>query len=152
MSALYTRPVALMPYSCIIQTVSRKTMQHAEGQYRIDYWHYLKQTNPLSKAYHWNRPWKPIWLWDVEATTFSKQSACRWWWSLTYTKARLPLPLGRFLVFISARGWVGLRAILRMVTLGKFKKFNDLIGILTCDLPACSIVSQPTTLPRSPAK
>jgi hypothetical protein len=30
------------------------------------------------------------------------------------------------------------------------KKFDDLIGNRTCDLPACSIVPQPTTLPRAP--
>jgi hypothetical protein len=31
------------------------------------------------------------------------------------------------------------------------EKFNDLIGSRTRDLPACSIVPQPTTLPRAPA-
>jgi hypothetical protein len=35
----------------------------------------------------------------------------------------------------------------RLEGLGKFKKSNDLIGTRTRDLPACSIVSQPTTLP-----
>jgi hypothetical protein len=30
------------------------------------------------------------------------------------------------------------------------KKSNDLIGNRTRDLPACSIVPQPTTLPRAP--
>jgi hypothetical protein len=29
------------------------------------------------------------------------------------------------------------------------EKFNDLIGIGTCDLPVCSIVPQPSTLPRA---
>jgi hypothetical protein len=29
------------------------------------------------------------------------------------------------------------------------EKYNDLIGNLTHDLPACNIVPQPTTLPRS---
>jgi hypothetical protein len=27
-----------------------------------------------------NRPWRPIGLWDVEAPTFSRQSAHRWQW------------------------------------------------------------------------
>jgi hypothetical protein len=36
--------------------------------------------------------------------------------------------------------------------LGKLKKkFSDLIGIQTRDLPACSM-SQPTTLPRAPGQ
>jgi hypothetical protein len=37
---------------------------------------------------------------------------------------------------------------MRLEGLGKFKKSNDLIGTRIRDLPACSIVPQPTTLPR----
>jgi hypothetical protein len=33
---------------------------------------------------------------------------------------------------------------------GKLKKSNDLMGNGTCDLPACSIVPQPSMLPRAP--
>jgi hypothetical protein len=33
--------------------------------------------------------------------------------------------------------------------LGKLKKSNDLLGIRTSDLPACSILPQPPTLPRA---
>jgi hypothetical protein len=39
-------------------------------------------------------------------------------------------------------------AIVRLEGLGKLKK-NYLIGTRTRDLPACSIVPQPTTLPRA---
>jgi hypothetical protein len=42
------------------------------------------------------------------------------------------------------------RAILRLKVLGQLKKFNDLVGNRTRDLPACSMVPQPTTLPRAP--
>jgi hypothetical protein len=38
----------------------------------------------------------------------------------------------------------------RLEGLGKFKKFIHLIGSRTRDLSACSIVPQPTTLPRVP--
>jgi hypothetical protein len=31
-------------------------------------------------SYPCNRPWRPIRLWDVEAATFSRQSAHRWRW------------------------------------------------------------------------
>jgi hypothetical protein len=31
-----------------------------------------------SKSYPCNRPWKPIGLWDVQASTFSRQSTHRW--------------------------------------------------------------------------
>jgi hypothetical protein len=34
--------------------------------------------------------------------------------------------------------------------LGKLKIFSDLMGIQTRDLPACSIVPQPTVLPHAP--
>jgi hypothetical protein len=37
----------------------------------------------------------------------------------------------------------------RLEGLGQLKKSNDLIGYRTRDLPACSIVPQPTTLPRA---
>jgi hypothetical protein len=50
---------------------------------------------------------------------------------------------------MSVRGWVDLRAIIRLVGLGKLKKSNS-FGTRTGDLPACSIVPQPTTLPRAP--
>jgi hypothetical protein len=36
--------------------------------------------------------------------------------------------------------------------LGEFKKFNDLVGTRTRDLPACSIAPQLSALPRAPAQ
>jgi hypothetical protein len=38
----------------------------------------------------------------------------------------------------------------RLEGLGKLKKSNDLIGNRTRDLLACSIMPQPTTIPRAP--
>jgi hypothetical protein len=91
-----------------------------------------------------NRPWRPIRLWDVEASTFSRQMALRLWAPRagrplsprkipgTQFRSRLSRPQGH-----SAAGRI--RSI---------EKSNDLIGNQTRDLPACSIVPQPTTLPR----
>jgi hypothetical protein len=61
-------------------------------------------------------------------------------------------PQGRFLVHISVRGWVNPRAIAWLEGLSKLKKSNDLTGNRTHDLLACSIVPQPTMLPRPPIK
>jgi hypothetical protein len=69
---------------------------------------------------------------------------------LSAPRASRPLPPWRFLVFISVRGWVDSRAIVRLKGLSQLKKSSDIIGIWTRDLPACSIVPQPTTLPRAP--
>jgi hypothetical protein len=59
-------------------------------------------------------------------------------------------PPGRFLVLISVRDSVDPRAIVRLEGLGQLKKSNYLIENRTRYLPACSIVPQPTTLPRVP--
>jgi hypothetical protein len=48
------------------------------------------------------------------------------------------------------RDCVELRAIVQLERVGKLKKSIDLIGKGTRDLPACSIVPQPTTLSRAP--
>jgi hypothetical protein len=68
---------------------------------------------------------------------------------LSALRAGRPLVPGRFLVLISGRGWVDPRARVRLERLGELKKTNDLIGNRTRDLPAFSIVPQPTTLLRA---
>jgi hypothetical protein len=57
--------------------------------------------------------------------------------NLSVLSAGRPLPPGRFLVLISLRGWVDPSAA---GSIRAIKKFNDLIGNQTCDIPACSIV------------
>jgi hypothetical protein len=66
-------------------------------------------------SYRCKRPWRPIVLWDLEAPTFSRQSAPRWWC------ASRSLPLGRILVLISVRGLVDSRATVRLEGLGQLK-------------------------------
>jgi hypothetical protein len=56
-----------------------------------------------------------------------------------------PLLPGRFLALISVRGGIDLRAIIRLEEFGQFKKIQL---NKTHDLPACSIMLQPTALPR----
>jgi hypothetical protein len=59
------------------------------------------------------------------------------------------LPPRTFLVLIFVRGWVDPRITVRLKELGKLKGITS-SGIRTGDLPACSIVPQPTTLPHAP--
>jgi hypothetical protein len=99
--------------------------------------------------YPCNRPRKPIYLWNIEPPTFPRKSAHRWWWGFWALRVFRPLPPGRFIVLISVRGWVDLRVIVRLEGLGKLRKVH-LIRIRSHELPACSIVLQPTTLPRAP--
>jgi hypothetical protein len=64
---------------------------------------------------------------------------------------RRSLPPGRFPALISVRARVDLRAIVRLEGLGKLKKIH-VIGTWIRDFPACSMVPQPTTLPRVPTQ
>jgi hypothetical protein len=62
-----------------------------------------------------------------------------------------PLPPRRFLVLIFVRSWVDLRVILWLEGLGQLR--NPVTSkIKPHDLPACSIVPQPTTLLCAPFK
>jgi hypothetical protein len=101
-------------------------------------------------SYSCNRPWSPIRLRDVEAATFSRQSAHRWRWGCQLYAPAALYPPGRFLVLISARGWVDPRTKMWLEGLGELKISNELIRNRSRDLPACNIVRQPTTLPRCP--
>jgi hypothetical protein len=64
-------------------------------------------------------------------------------------RAGRPLSPGRFLVLICGRDWVDARATVRVEGLWIEKKSNDLTGNRNRDLPTCSIVPQPTTVPRA---
>jgi hypothetical protein len=85
---------------------------------------------------------------EVEAPTFSDirlTDRAR----LSALQAGRFLPPGRFLVFISVRGWVDLMAIVRLEGLGQLNKSTS-SGTRTSDLPACMIVPEPTALPHAP--
>jgi hypothetical protein len=90
-------------------------------------------------------------LGDVEAPTFSLDNQLTDGGEAVSLTRRPPFnPPRRFLVFISARGRVDTRAIVQLEGLGQLKTSTDVIVNRTRDLPACSIVPQPTTLPRAP--
>jgi hypothetical protein len=67
---------------------------------------------------------------------------------LSLTRRSRPTTHKHFLIIISVRRGIDLRAVVRLDGIGKLKKkCNDLIGTRARDLPAYSIASQPTTLP-----
>jgi hypothetical protein len=87
-----------------------------------------------------NRPWRPRWLFDVEAPTFFIQSTHRW---LPFT----PQEDSWYSFLLEAESTPGHSAAVRIRSI---KKSSDLIKKRTHNLPAYSIVSQQTTLPRAP--
>jgi hypothetical protein len=68
-----------------------------------------------------NRPWRPIELWGTQAPTFSRQSAYRWRWGCQLYAPAALYATEKLLAFISVRGWVGLRATVRLEGLGRLK-------------------------------
>jgi hypothetical protein len=118
---------------------------------------YLKYMNirsmkhiPKRQSYPCNRPWRPIGLWDVEASKFSLDSR--------FTDGAEIVSLTRRQPF-TPRKISGIHFCLRLSRpqghsaagmVRSIEKYNDHIGYRTSDLPACSIVPQPTTLPRAP--
>jgi hypothetical protein len=94
------------------------------------------------------RQWRPSGLREFEAPTFSDIRHIDGGKGVSLTRRPLFTPR-RFVVLISVRGWVDPMAIVRLEELGKLKKSTS-SGTQTGDLPACSIVPEPITLPRVP--
>jgi hypothetical protein len=120
-----------------------------ESQQRIKKWRYLRygKKKVKGKAIPVTGREGPYGLWDVEVPTFSTQSAQRWRWGCQpYVPATFYSSPGRFLVLNFVTGWV----IAQLEGLGKLKISNDIIGNRTHNLPVCSIVPQPATLPHAP--
>jgi hypothetical protein len=100
------------------------------------------------KSYPCNMPWRPIGMWDVEAPTFSRQSAHRWRWGCRPKAPGTLYPQedSWYSFLLEAESTPGPRC----GWIRSIEKSNDHIGNRTRDLPVCSIVPQPTTLPRAP--
>jgi hypothetical protein len=94
---------------------SEKTQQGSRNSVNARNEHQrIRKQKKKRQRYPCKRPWRTIGLWDVEAPIFFRQSAHRWRWGCQpYAPAAFYTP-GRFLVLISVRGWVDLRAIVRL--------------------------------------
>jgi hypothetical protein len=94
-------------------------------------------------SYPCNRPWRVIGLWDVEAPTFSRQSAHRerWGCQLYAPAALYPQEDSWYSFLLEVESNPGHSAAGRIRSI---EKSNDLFGNRTRDLPACSIVPQST--------
>jgi hypothetical protein len=105
--------------------------------------------NSVKTIYPCNRPWRPIGLWDVETPTFSLDNRLTDGGeivSLTSRPSFTPQEDSWHPFILEAESTHGHSAAGRIRLI---EKSNDLIGIRTRNLPAGSIVSQPTTLPRA---
>jgi hypothetical protein len=94
----------------------------------------------------------PIGLWDVEALTFSRQSAHSWQWGCQPYAPATVYPPGIFLVLISVGGGVDPRTKVWLEELGQLKNPMISSGIEPATFRFSSTVPQPTMLPRSPRK
>jgi hypothetical protein len=86
------------------------------------------------KLYPCNWSLRPLGLWDIEAPTYSRQSAHRWQW--VYQPCMLAssqLPPGGFLVLISIRGLVNSGATVWLEGVGQMRN------------PVTSLGSEPMT-------
>jgi hypothetical protein len=125
--------------------VSPARNQHESGSNQL--W-FLRNVAAFSIEQLSNRLWRPIGLWDVEDPTCLHRRRTDDSEVVSLTRRPRSSPQKYFLVVIYVDGWVTSRAILQLERLGKSKnKFSDTENG-TSDLPACSIVPQPTTLYR----
>jgi hypothetical protein len=94
----FVRPTLLVPpHVCI--DVSRLV---SSGQ---DF-SMLLRFSVKGRSYPFNRPWRPVGLWDVEAPALSGQSSQRWRWV-----CQPDAPATLTLLFTSVRGWVHRREV-----------------------------------------
>jgi hypothetical protein len=103
------------------------------------------------KSHPCNMPWRPIGLWDVEAPHFLDTRLTDGGKFVSLT-GRQPLTihedsLHSFLLEAESISGPQCAAAGRIKSI---EKSSDLIGNGTRDLPACSVMGQPTTLPRVP--
>jgi hypothetical protein len=93
-------------------------------------------------SYPCNRPWRPIGLWEVEAPTFTRQSAYIWRWGChPYAPAALYPQDDSWTHFCQRLSRS--QAVVRLEWLGQLK---NPVASSNRDLSACNIVPQLITL------
>jgi hypothetical protein len=96
-----------------------------------------------------HRPWRPFRIARNWGSHIYKHSAHRWRQGCQpYAPAAIYPQEDSWYLFL-LRSWVDPRTVVQLEELGKVKQSTS-SGSRTGDLPAFSIVPQPTTLPRAP--
>jgi hypothetical protein len=80
------------------------------------------------KIYPSNRPWRTIGLYNVEAPTFFRQPAHRWWGGCQPSAPAARYPPGRFLVLISVKRLSRPQGHSAVESIRTIEKSNELIG------------------------
>jgi hypothetical protein len=152
-SSTYVIPFTSKQYRSQFQSKTVLMWDELHGKFRADRTqrcHIQKQKQNIKRKLNLccDRPWRHTGLWDVEAPSSPEKKGSQKGTKLWALRAGHTLPPRWFLALICIRGWEDAQGNRTRLT----EKSTDPIRNRARDLPACRIVTEPTSLPRAPTK